>query len=163
MERTITVGTNTQRPILPRTRLPRLQRYGPSAYRNYSGDRLTPANPTYTKHNHSAHKKTRITAITLPQLSLSRNFIMAPFLTYWSLTSFNYRRVGGFVLTRINLQVRKRTPCYYSRSHSCYSCHSTATTVLVADSDSESNQPAKSRKVRNAREMFRRKETILSQ
>jgi hypothetical protein len=61
------------------------------------------------------------------------------------------------VLTRINLQVRKRTPCYYSRSHSC---HSTATTVLIADSDSESNQPAKSRKVRNAREMFRRKETF---
>jgi hypothetical protein len=53
MERTITDGTNTQRPFLPRIQLPRPQRYGPLAYRNYSGDRLNPANPTYTKHNHT--------------------------------------------------------------------------------------------------------------
>jgi hypothetical protein len=68
MERTITDGTNTQRPILPRIRLPRPQRYGPSAYRNYGGDRLNPANPTYTKQTYPVHtRKPRYTVTTSTQ------------------------------------------------------------------------------------------------
>jgi hypothetical protein len=117
---------------------------------------LNPANPTYIPRTNarSVHKKLQINNNHINPV-FSKTLLWAPFDI---LVLDELLEGGGFELTRNKLQVRKRTPCYYSRSHSCYSCHSTATT------DSDSTNLLKAAKYSptdlNTREMFRRKETI---